>query len=211
MPGNSNIGLTVVDFVVAGAGGLLAYLAVKRFAVQTPDPKTPVSEHFLLADFLKSDLIPELMQYPVQPKQWANVVVMCRDVLEPLWARWGPVIITSGGRPIDITDKAGKRFFELLQEQGASPAERSQHADFSAVDIKMTKRAAFQPAFQWLVSNPSVRQVILYLDNDGYPRTIHVGLYTREWGTAKNRAMLYHPQTRYVAATEKALRERIAV
>lgn len=212
--GNSNIGWVELGIaLVSGAG---SYLVTRRFlGMDKPpvDPATAASNRFRLYDFLHSNVMPELAQYRVSSIQWGNAQYIAQNVLEPMWDRWGQVIITSGGRPVELKDSKGRGFFELLEERGFSPAQVSQHQDFSAVDVKLMKRAYFRSAFMWLMRHPAVRQVILYVDSNGYPRSMHIGIITGKWPEIKGggKALLFTPETKYVAATPKEIQKRVQV
>lgn len=170
-----------------------------------------VSQRFRLGDFRHSEVIPRLSRYRLNAIQWENVQAIARNILEPMWDQWGQVIVTSGGRPNDLTDEQGRTFYELLKDEGFSPVKQSQHADFSAVDIKLLKRRDYKPAFLWLKRHPAVRQVILYVDDEGYPRRMHVGIITPIWPGTTPKALLFAPDAQYVVASPTEIRERVRV
>lgn len=174
-------------------------------------PATIVSEHFRVYDFLRSDAIPELRHYELTGVQFSNLMKIATNILEPLWNQYGQIIITSGGRPVDLKDPQGRGFYELLQERGYSPSEHSQHNDFSAVDIKLLKKSFYRGAFLWLMNHPAVRQVILYLNEYGYPTRMHVGVITPMWPATDKKALLHTSDNRYVQATTKEIQSRLQV
>jgi hypothetical protein len=170
-----------------------------------------ITEHFRVTDFLTSEVMPSLRDYQIDAVQWLNTRKMAVCVLERLYQDVGQVMITSGGRPGDIVDAQGRGFVELLREQGLSPATPSQHEDFSAVDVKFTRRQAYLDAFRWLRRHPAIRQVILYVNREGYPIRMHIGIITPYWTGTKPKALLFTPEHSYVAATKSEMDKWLAV
>lgn len=205
----------MVEIVLAVSAGAATFWLARRtamFGLEVPtNPEHQITEHFRVTDFLVSELMPSLRDYQIDAIQWLNTRRMAVCVLEPLVESYGTIIITSGGRPADIVDHKGRGFVELLREQGLSPASPSQHEDFSAVDVKMTRRRAYMDAFRWLRKHPAIRQVILYVNKEGYPIRMHIGIITPYWTGTAPKSMLFTPEKTYVAATKAEMDKWLAV
>lgn len=182
------------------------------FGLEVPqDPNTQITEHFRVSEFLVSEVMPSLRDYQIDSVQWLNMRKMAVCILEPLREQFGRIVITSGGRPSDLVDDQGRGFYELLKEEGYAPASPSQHDDFSAVDVKLTRRKAYLDAFKWLRRHPAVRQVILYVNRDHYPIRMHIGILTPYWTGTAPKALLFTPEKTYVTATPREMSKWIAV
>ena len=168
-----------------------------------------LSANFDLSEFLRSTVMPEIAQYRLTADELANVKALCQLVLQPLRDKYGPIDVTSGGRPLSITTAAprgvqnvngttvnvpaGSTIDDLLKAAGYAPAANSDHHGFSAADIKLTApgltQASYSQAYADLQANPHVRQVIMYTLANGLPGGhIHVSVISpdrpKESGTA---------------------------
>lgn len=67
-----------------------------------------LTEHFTLDEFLRSEVAAR-QGFNMDPpsKVVANLALLCRDVLEPLRALVGPIVISSGYRPVELNSAVG--------------------------------------------------------------------------------------------------------
>lgn len=67
-----------------------------------------LSEHFELDEFLRSEVAAR-QGFDMTPpsKVVANLALLCHDVLEPLRAMVGPIVVTSGYRPANLNAAIG--------------------------------------------------------------------------------------------------------
>jgi hypothetical protein len=121
---------------------------------------TRLTEHFTLFEFLRSERAVELDIDMTPPARVvANLFRVCRDVLEPVRARFGaPVMVTSGYRPPALNEAIGG---------SASSA----HMHGLAADFRVRGVAPIEVC-RWIASSGLLfDQVILEFDN-----WTHVGL-----------------------------------
>ena len=189
--------------VVAGAGVVVLAVTLSRKAkaaskVTSLEPAlapipvsapsrvdTKLGEHFMLSEFLVSSTFPDLKDYTPTAKELANAKNLVDQILEPLREKYGPIQITSGGRPESVARAHGTTWHDALAKQGLAPAEHSDHADFSGVDFvptAVTDASKLIDLVDFLKHNDSVRQVIPYFkstpDGGKALQHIHVGLIT---------------------------------
>lgn len=159
------------------AAGLM-FLRPKRASAATV-PDVQLSPHFRLSEFLRSSRVPELARYQPTTSELANVRALAVDVLEPLRAQFGPVLITGGGRPDSVRNAAGQTLTEALLKDPTDPVARSaaaagDHPIFAGADVVLPKLSTvdqYRSAYEALRSNPRVRQVVLELATDKAGRT----------------------------------------
>ena len=162
--------------VVAGSGAVLFALLLSRRASAAPkvtpeivkdliDAKSiKVGKYFNLAEFLVSGAFPELASYRPTETELANLRAVCALILDPLREKYGPLEITSGGRPESIAAAHGTTWYAKLKEAGDTPAKVSDHTDFSGVDFVVPGITADKliSLTDDLKNGDNVRQVGLY-------------------------------------------------
>jgi hypothetical protein len=145
-----------------------------------------LTRNFSLGEFLRSSSIPALREYKLTEKELENLKRLAL-ILQSIRTDIGaPIYITSGGRPPLLKATTGKykgmTFVEILKAKNYSPAEFSQHMDFSAADFTTTD-VNWLPIIMQSMTNPfyqsgmgkTISQVILYIEN-GIPDFIHLGV-----------------------------------
>lgn len=128
-----------------------------------------LSPHFTLAEFTKSQTaIRKGIDNTPKPNEIANLILLARNVLEPVRAHFGV--------PLNIT--SGFRCRPLNQAIGSSP--RSQHVKGEAADFEAPPLA--NPVLaRWIAENLVYDQVILefYEPGDPYSGWVHVSYRAR--------------------------------
>ena len=151
-----------------GAGILLLSTRKAKGAPMSPvkqhASRISVGEFFTLDEFLRSKSLPQLADYTPTNPEFENLKALTSEILDPSRKLYGPVTINSGGRPDSVAAKAGTTWEKLLNKAGYNPAEKSDHADFSAADIVFPRLPASRwvEAYRWISALPSCRQAILY-------------------------------------------------
>ena len=94
----------------------------------------------------------------------AALTVLCRDLLEPVRARWGPISVHSGYRSPEVNAKIG----------GSAT---SQHSKGEAADFHAGAHP-LEDVFRWIVTESGLAygQVILEGHTAGKPTWIHLSL-----------------------------------
>lgn len=168
--------------VLIGAGVLATYLLFKGSA-KASEPQYKMwrtdmllTKNFQLSEFLISSDIPEIKEYKLNNAEMRNVVRVA-TLLQELRDKFGPITITSGGRPNTLKNKEGKTLVQILTEKGYRPSAFSQHMDFSGADFTTPDRKTLKDIYKYLLDNKSnqTTQVILYIEN-GEPDFIHLGV-----------------------------------
>lgn len=123
-----------------------------------------LSENFTLSEFIKSDTATRLgIDNRAEPKHVGNLMLLCKNVLEPIRAHFGkPIVPTSGYR-----SKA------LNQAVGGS--QTSDHSKGCAVDFEIAGIDNYTVAC-WIRDNLKFRQLILEFYKPGEPNSgwVHV-------------------------------------
>lgn len=135
-----------------------------------------ISPHFMESEFKHSAVVPEIAAYTLSPAERANLDALVIDVLEPLRAEFGPVVVVGGGRPEAVLPR--EEWIRRLRAAGFDPAGRSDHGPFAAADVELPNQGlpGYVQAYKALAANPRVRQVILELREgpDGLWRVHHL-------------------------------------
>lgn len=129
--------------------------------------KRHLSEHFTLYEFTRSGTAIELgLDNTPDDRQVAAMVALCRNVLEPLRQRFGPIVISSGFRSRKVNRLVG----------GVAS---SQHCLGEAADIVVgdTERARQLAAF--VREHTDFDQMLLEPLGSEKPRWLHVSYTTR--------------------------------
>jgi len=106
-----------------------------------------LSKHFTLEEFVKSGtaLDRDINNSP-GIVEIINLCALCHNVLEPVRRQFGPVIITSGYRNLELNRVLGSK-------------DTSQHILGQAADWK-TKNASLDEVFNWCINNLNHDQII---------------------------------------------------
>lgn len=134
-----------------------------------------LSSNFDLSEFLRSDVMPQLATYKLTQTELDNLKSLVVGILQPMRDKFGPITITSGGRPLDFKVD-GKTIDDLMTSKGMKPAIYSDHHSFLAADFVPANPSLYEPIFVWLQTLPLSRQVILYHTPEGAPTHLHVGI-----------------------------------
>lgn len=134
-----------------------------------------LSKNFMTSEFLNSGVMPELKNYKLTGFELANLKRLVDGILQPVRDKFGPIIITAGGRPKTLKSKAGKTFYQLLKKAGYNPSETSQHIDFEAAGFHPRNRRKVLEVYKYILTLPAANQVILYMKN-GQPHFIHASV-----------------------------------
>lgn len=162
-----------------------------------------LSAHFDLSEFVSQH--DDLKSYGLTAAMLGNVERLAGRILEPARITFGPIIINSGGRPMDlltskptytksaagqpVTLPAGVTLDQIVTAQGYHPSPTSDHHDFSGADIRFPALDTLAPeerarryaeAAIFLARLPDTRQVIVYYarqpDGSSAPVDIHVAV-----------------------------------
>ena len=122
-----------------------------------------LSTHFTLVEMTTTKT--GLANEPT-PTHRAALTVLCRDLLEPVRARWGPISVHSGYRSPAVNKKIG----------GSAT---SQHSKGEAADFHAGAHS-LEEVFRWIVTESGLEfgQVILEGHSAGNPTWIHLSLGT---------------------------------
>lgn len=139
-----------------------------------------LSRHFRLAEFLKSKDAPSLSNHSLSIYERANLEYLIKNVLEPAREEFGPLLVTSGGRPDTVLTPEGTTITEALRARGYEASETSDHKVFAAADIVPLRQGpeGWIRLYESLKKNPYVTQVILAWktkNGERWPSYIHVG------------------------------------
>lgn len=126
-----------------------------------------LSDHFTLFEFTRSGyaIENELDNIPNE-SQIASMKALCRNILEPLRQQFGPIIISSGFRSLEVN-------------RGVGGAQSSQHLRGEAADIVINGRDDANAKFGFIMRNLDFDQLILEPIGAVNPRWIHVSYTTR--------------------------------
>lgn len=132
-----------------------------------------LSDHFTLFEFTRSGyaIENELDNIP-NASQIASMKALCRNILEPLRQQFGPIIISSGFRSLEVN-------------RGVGGAQSSQHLRGEAADIVINGRDDANAKFGFIMRNLDFDQLILEPIGAVNPRWIHVS-YTMRHKTRHN-------------------------
>lgn len=164
-------------------------------------PPLALGKNFDLSEFLRSGTFPQVAKYKLTDDELANVKLLVEKILQPIRDKYGPVLITSGGRPAGmittaaetttdiygkpITIPAGATFAQAMKQKGYDAADHSDHIAFAAVNFEIwdankdPDSTALERAYadlQNATAFPDVRQVILYRTADGKANNVHVAV-----------------------------------
>lgn len=161
------LGLGIGAAILGRSKGAKAASMGKRY-------KAPMklTENFDLSEFLSGHK--GLMAYELDQDQFENVSRLAA-LLQKGRDLYGPITVTSGGRPKDWrappgtfetvgdkkTDVSGKSLAEILKLKGYSPAENTDHAFFGAADLDFDAPDKAGKAAMFFAQQPETRQVIL--------------------------------------------------
>lgn len=126
---------------------------------------TQLSTHFELAEFTKSQVASRYdLDNTPSSSAIANLILLCKHVLEPVRAEFGPVTITSGYRAPEVNRRVGSQ-------------PTSQHTTGEACDFEVAGRPNLHVA-RWLADNTAIHfdQLILEFYKQGEPSSgwVHV-------------------------------------
>lgn len=126
-----------------------------------------LSDHFTLFEFTRSGyaIENELDNIPNE-SQIASMKALCRNILEPLRQQFGPIIISSGFRSLEVN-------------RGVGGAQSSQHLRGEAADIVINGRDDANAKFGFIMRNLDFDQLILEPIGAVNPRWIHVSYTMR--------------------------------
>lgn len=126
-----------------------------------------LSDHFTLFEFTRSGyaIENELDNIP-NASQIASMKALCRNILEPLRQQFGPIIISSGFRTLEVN-------------RGVGGAQSSQHLRGEAADIVINGRDDANAKFGFIMRNLDFDQLILEPIGAVNPRWIHVSYTMR--------------------------------
>ena len=126
-----------------------------------------LSDHFTLFEFTRSGyaIENELDNIP-NASQIASMKAVCRNILEPLRQQFGPIIISSGFRSLEVN-------------RGVGGAQSSQHLRGEAADIVINGRDDANAKFGFIMRNLDFDQLILEPIGAVNPRWIHVSYTMR--------------------------------
>src|SRR5271157_3058450 len=145
-------------------------------------PDYQISKNFKHSEMAQSSTLPGIAGHVMSAQEKQNEANLVNLQLQPVRDREGlPVIITSGGRPLDVKTTtavtlttldgkqivlpAGQTIDDLLKAKGYSPAVDSDHHYWGGVDFvfpKGTDAGVYTDAYSFLKGLDSTRQVILY-------------------------------------------------
>ena len=126
-----------------------------------------LSDHFTLFEFTRSGyaIENELDNIP-NASQIASMKALCRNILEPLRQQFGPIILSSGFRSLEVN-------------RGVGGAQSSQHLRGEAADIVINGRDDANAKFGFIMRNLDFDQLILEPIGAVNPRWIHVSYTMR--------------------------------
>ena len=143
-----------------------------------------LSRNFQLSEFLTSrdpDLSARLKGVKLTDSELANLKRLVSSILQPVRDEFGPVVITSGLRPLNIMSKQG--WVDYLRKRGYHSASlHSDHFDGGGADFVLTggDDTDYLEAAQLIASLPATRQIILYYKTNAagetVPQHLHVGV-----------------------------------
>lgn len=192
-----------------GIGALLFFLS--RSSKGSPVERSifaprQLTAHFKLEEFLKGH--PDMPKIGVTKQELANLTLVA-NLLEKVRPISGPIYITSGIRPLDLTfrtDKGLMTIDQILVSKGYQPSATSDHHDGTGVDFSLQTQEAYLPTVKALAALPETRQIILYLSTkkEGNTQTTlanHIHVSARK----PNQAKISDPNYSYVKLDGKRL------
>ncbi len=133
----------------------------------TQKEKQYLSPHFKLYEFTRSGAAQDhMLPNQPSPSQVESLRQLCEHVLEPLRARFGPIVISSGFRSPDVNRLVG----------GVAS---SQHLRGEAADLVLGSEERGQQMYEYICRHLPFDQVILEPVGALHPRWIHVSYTTR--------------------------------
>lgn len=126
-----------------------------------------LSEHFSLREMTRSgEAIERYIDNTPTQEAISNMIVLCRNVLEPIRRRFGVTRITSGYRCRQLNQAIGG-------------AKNSQHMKGEAADIHVSNKEVGRKMFEYIRDNIEYDQLLFerYMDNDCC--WLHVSYTTR--------------------------------
>jgi hypothetical protein len=182
-------GLLVGLGVVLGAW----LLWPKKASAKSGVKNMQLSKDFWLNEFRQSETFPDIASYQPTKLELINLLVLVTKILQPLRDKYGPILITSGGRPLNVVSTAprtittltgkqvlvpsGSNIDTFLAAKGYGPVSTSGHHLWSTADFAFVKKldtAQYTAVFDWIKAQPETRQVILYKNDKGEPSRFHV-------------------------------------
>ena len=134
-----------------------------------------LSEHFLLAEFTRSESAKRHgVSNDPTPEHLENIKLLCKNVLEPIRAKFGPLNISSGYRSKVLNHYIGGSL-------------SSQHCEGKAADIDQDGMggASNTELFHWIKDNIDFDQMIWEFGDNNKPDWVHVS-----YNGAKNRKQI---------------------
>ena len=149
-----------------------------------------LTAHFELGEFTRSESAKRcgVSNEPTE-EHLKNIIVLCEKVLEPIRAKFGPIIISSGYRSADLNHFIGGSL-------------NSDHCKGRAADIDMDGHGggvSNADVFNYIKDNLSYDQLIWEFGNKQNPDWVHVGYRGKENRKQTLRATKVNGKTTYTA------------
>lgn len=170
------------------------------------DLNANITKNFKYGEFVRSETATKYgIKIEPTEKQWQNIENLCKNILQPIADKFGPIRITSGIRTPELT-VACRDINKYLTLKKTNPAElqrliantHSYHDDGMAADIEPLGNTKLVDILEYIARNLPYSQLIAEYFPNGW---VHVAFWNGDNGKPKGLLLLKDAKHNYQRVT----------